>query len=215
MSDTDEGGFLSRWSRRKAQVRQGGALADEPARPAAIDPPPAPAVRPDAAELPAPATSTPPAAPAAPAEPAPTLEDVALLGRDSDYRRFVAPDVGTEVKNAALKKLFSDPHFNVMDGLDTYIEDYGQPNPISPAMLRQLVQGDFLGLFREEKEAEAQAAARASLAAPEAAPLTPPVVNAASGPAPDENADLRLQPDPAPERTGLEASPVQDPGRPD
>ena len=38
--------------------------------------------------------------------------------------------------NAALKKLFSDPHFNVMDGLDTYIDDYGKPDPIPPSMLR-------------------------------------------------------------------------------
>ena len=29
-----------------------------------------------------------------------------------------------------MKKLFSDPHFNVMDGLDTYIDDYGKPDPI-------------------------------------------------------------------------------------
>ena len=31
-----------------------------------------------------------------------------------------------------MKKLFSDPHFNVMDGLDTYIDDYGKPDPIPP-----------------------------------------------------------------------------------
>ena len=29
-----------------------------------------------------------------------------------------------------MKKLFSDPHFNVMDGLDTYIDDYGKPDPL-------------------------------------------------------------------------------------
>ena len=51
-----------------------------------------------------------------------------------------------------MKKLFSDPHFNVMDGLDTYIDDYGKPDPIPPSMLRQMVQSKFLGLFDDEDE---------------------------------------------------------------
>ena len=67
------------------------------------------------------------------AAPPPTLDDVAVLTRESDYSRFVAPDVDGGVSNAALKKLFSDPHFNVMDGLDTYIDDYSKPDPLPPA----------------------------------------------------------------------------------
>jgi hypothetical protein len=53
-----------------------------------------------------------------------------------------------------MKKLFSDPHFNVMDRLDTYIDDYGKPDPIPPEMLRKLVSAKFLNLFREEEEQE-------------------------------------------------------------
>ncbi|MBL8288622.1 MAG: DUF3306 domain-containing protein, partial [Rubrivivax sp.] len=55
------------------------------------------------------------AAPAA-AQPAPlpTLADVAALTRQSDFSRFVAPGVDGVVKNAALRKLFGDPRFNVM-----------------------------------------------------------------------------------------------------
>ncbi len=45
---------------------------------------------------------------------------------DSDFKPFVAKNVAPEVKNAAFKKLFADPHFNVMDGLDTYIDDYSK-----------------------------------------------------------------------------------------
>ena len=59
--------------------------------------------------------------------------DLAALGRDSDFTRFVTPEVSGEVRNAALKKLFSDPHFNVMDGLDTYIDDYSKPDPLPAA----------------------------------------------------------------------------------
>jgi hypothetical protein len=77
--------------------------------------------------------------PPAGAEPAPlpTLDDVAKLSRDSDFSPYVARNVDAGVRNAAMKKLFSDPHFNVMDGLDTYIDDYGKPDPIPLSMLRR------------------------------------------------------------------------------
>ena len=52
-----------------------------------------------------------------------------------------------------MKKLFADPHFNVMDGLDIYIDDYSKPDPIPEAMLRKLASAKFLGLFDEEEEA--------------------------------------------------------------
>src|SRR5207302_631840 len=88
--------------------------------------------------------------PRAEEEAPPTLADVARLTRDSDFSRLVGADVDASVSNAALKKLFSDPHFNVMDGLDTYIDDYGRPDPIPPSMLRALNQAASLGLFDSE-----------------------------------------------------------------
>ena len=63
--------------------------------------------------------------------------------------------------NAALKKLFSDPHFNVMDGLDTYIDDYGKPDPLPPVMLRRMAQSTFLGLFDDEQPRRTQRRAAA------------------------------------------------------
>jgi hypothetical protein len=45
-----------------------------------------------------------------------------------------------ELRQAALKKLFADPHFNVMDGLDIYIDDYTRPDPIAASVIDQLVQ---------------------------------------------------------------------------
>lgn len=70
--------------------------------------------------------------------PPPTLEDVARLTHDSDYSPFMVKGVDETVKRSAMKKLFSDPHFNVMDGLDVYIEDFTKFEPISPAMLASL-----------------------------------------------------------------------------
>jgi hypothetical protein len=85
-------------------------------------------------------------------QPPPTLADVQSLTPESDFTRFAAPDVSPDVKNAAMKKLFSDPHFNVMDGLDVYIDDYGKPDPIPASMLKQLASAQFLKLFDEDEE---------------------------------------------------------------
>jgi hypothetical protein len=50
-----------------------------------------------------------------------------------------------------MKKLFTDPHYNVMDGLDIYIDDYSKPDPMPASMLRQLASAKFLNLFEEEE----------------------------------------------------------------
>ena len=63
------------------------------------------------------------------------------------------PDVDPTVRQAALKKMFTDPHFNVMDGLDIYIDDYSKPDPLPPGMLERMVQSDMLGLFSKTDDA--------------------------------------------------------------
>ena len=57
---------------------------------------------------------------------------------ESDFKAFMHAKVEESVKRAALKKLFADPRFNVMDGLDTYIDDYTKADPISEELLAQL-----------------------------------------------------------------------------
>jgi hypothetical protein len=110
------GDFFNRWSKNRTDI------AVEPAAPSApaLDAMPA-------AEL-----------------PPPTLEDVAALGHDADFRRFVQPGVDETVRRSAMKKLFTDPHFNVMDGLDIYIGDYNTYEPMSAAMVAMLVHGKQL-----------------------------------------------------------------------
>ena len=66
--------------------------------------------------------------------------------------------VAPEVKNAAMKKLFADPHFNVMDRMDIYIDDYSQPDPLPLAMLRQMNGAKFLNLFEDEDQDKDKAA---------------------------------------------------------
>jgi len=190
----DEGGFFSRWARRKTQARSGERPLPEEAapQPAALVPA-APAPAPVQVELqPAPAP--------------PTIEDVEALTPESDYSRFVARGTDETVKRAAMKKLFSDPRFNVMDGLDTYIDDYSKPDPIPLSMLRQLNQSKLLGLFDHEDEQGKRDGAQPAMpgASPDAAgaqdvsPSTqPPAQPAAPTQESDEDADLQLQPDDA------------------
>ncbi len=205
----DDDNFFSRWSRRKAQVRQGGVPIEPPgqavqnlaektagktaatasgALPESLPGHPAPVVpvQPEAAET-----------PEVPTEPQPTMDDVAQLTTGSDFRRFVAPGVDSDVKNAALKTLFTDPHFNVMDGLDTYIDDYNKPDPLPASWLKKMTQSAYLG-FLADDEASDPASARAPRPEPEAAHPETPTSH--------EDADLRLQPNDAAGRQ------VDDPG---
>lgn len=99
------------------------------------------------------AAKAPAAAPAAPAE-APPLPSPDSLTFDSDFRAFMQSKVAEGVKRAALKKLFADPRFNVMDGLDVYIDDYSKDDPIPQAMLARLEHAKTTLFGREEKKEE-------------------------------------------------------------
>ena len=191
-------GFLGRWSRRKLDVKEGRPVEAEPVREVeakAPSPQPSPAGG-RASEV--------AAAPVIEQPPPPTIEDAQALTPESDFTRFVKADVSPEVKNAAMKKLFSDPHFNVMDGLDVYIDDYGKPDPIPESMMKQLVSGRFLGLFRDEDEPAARARDDAEGQAGDSVAQSPaPATDALPAPTqavpPESHAhpDLRLQQDDA------------------
>lgn len=100
----------------------------------------------------------PPAKPEPAAKPKPELPPVESLTPESDFSGFLHPEVDEKLRRAALRKLFSDPHFNVMDGLDVYIGDYSKADPIPEEMLRQLNQ--FITMFgaktKEEREPQAK-----------------------------------------------------------
>jgi hypothetical protein len=135
-SDATRPGFsLRRWSERKlAASRAAVPVAPDDAAPAVahVESPATAVVAPDTA---APAPVPPASAP---------LPAVESLTFDSDFAAFLKPEVDESMRRGALRKLFRDPRFNVMDGLDIYIDDYGKPDPISPEIVRQLVQGRYL-----------------------------------------------------------------------
>jgi hypothetical protein len=106
------------------------------------------------------------AAAAAAAEPAPELPPLDQLTPESDFKAFMHAKVKDSVRRAALKKLFADPRFNIMDDLDIYIGDYREGEPIPPEMLAELEHSkSTLSGGREAPGAEK---------APEPAPETVP-----------------------------------------
>ena len=76
--------------------------------------------------------------------PHPALPPVDSLSFDSDFTPFLQPKVDESLKRQALRKLFADPRFNVMDGLDVYIDDYSKFEPITPELVAQLNHAKFL-----------------------------------------------------------------------
>ena len=155
MADLDgkDGNFFGRWSQRKVQARHAASPEEAPT----LSTMPTELARP-AAEVPQAPVGQPLAATGAGLQseapiqaPPPTLEDVAKLTADSDYSAFAVRNIDSRVRNAAMRKLFAgDPHFNVMDGLDVYIDDYSVGVPIPKSMLRQMVQARSLGLLDDE-----------------------------------------------------------------
>jgi Protein of unknown function (DUF3306) len=203
MADDDTpAGFLSRWSRRKTDVREGRAVVEEVRAPVAASP-----TTPSNAALASNATNKAPHDQAN--HPVPTMEDVQQLNADSNFASFMTSKVAPEVKNAAMKKLFADPHFNVMDGLDIYIDDYGIPDPLPAGMLEQMTSIDGLNLFNDKNKGDTPADQPEGQTSADVAQSNPS--DNLSTTQPDipahDHADLRLQPNPAARPEGAEPKP--------
>jgi hypothetical protein len=170
-----EDSFVARWSRRKLRAR-----ADAPA--ATLEKSGLVQPAPDA-----------PVADASGAAGAASVTNVVMtteqadlpaiesLTPDSDFSPFMKPEVDARLRNQALKALFRDPGFNVMDGLDIYIDDYTRSDPIPEEMLRQLNQAKGLFLFDDEKHNETPGSAKVA---------TEPAVTAVAGQSPADQNDL-------------------------
>lgn len=143
----DDENFVSRWSRRKVEARQAEEKPAEPAPSSQLAPPAVPAV----SNVGAGATTSGAGVQSAAAPQLPPVES--LKGLASEYREFMRPGVDESVKRSALKKLFSDPHFENFERFEAYCEDYTQGEPIPLAMLKTLEHAKGL-LFDEEKKEE-------------------------------------------------------------
>lgn len=183
MSRDDEG-FLARWSRRKTESRKApDELAPAPVPPAPADP-----------------AATPVASAATPMPP--ELPPLESLTPQSDFSTFMRPEVDASLKGEALKKLFSDPALYPMDGLDIYIGDYTQPDPLPEGWLAKLNQ-----LATLHGEPAAAPATPESKAVPclDAGPAELPPARAEQT-APSASSNTSATADPAPESGNREAT---------
>jgi hypothetical protein len=191
MSEGD-GGFLSRWARRKREAREVRAPEEAPAEEPAAEAAPA-----ACDEAPAPAEEA--------------LDEAALppiesLGAQSDYTVFLKAGVPKALRNAALRKAWaSDPAITGHKPLVDYDWDFNAPgygklwpsdNP------KKMVEALFRHLRKEPEppaEADAQPPASGPDPAPEeAAPVEPESVE--PGPGEPEPAEPALAAEPAPPR---------------
>ena len=173
--------FLSRWSRLK---RSGGETKATPASPAASQV----------------AAAAPPAAGAidAPA-PRPPLPSIESLEPGADITQFMQAEVEESLKRQAVKKLLQDPRFNVMDGLDVYIADFSQPDPLPDGWLEKMNQTARLGEYREpepeaEESAKNQQQAALAAAEAEAQESAPPADTSGSGSSDPQGEESRPDP---------------------
>ena len=149
----DKEAFLSRWSRRKreAEKETPPAVRDDAKRAGDDKPaetPPGPQAR----------TAEPPSVAAAPASELPSLDK---LSSESDFGGFMKPGVDDNLRRAALKKLFTDPRFNVIDSMDIDIDDYSNLEKLSPEVAKTLAHAKrTLFGWDEKKEGEASAEER-------------------------------------------------------
>ncbi len=119
MSRAQDEGLLTRWSRRKQQSALESQQEDLGRESRTQEPANQDINLPDGAEHEA----------TGELEEVPVLTDadmppVDTLTEESDFSGFMSSGVSDELRNLALRKLFSAPTFNIRDGLDEYDEDY-------------------------------------------------------------------------------------------
>ncbi|HEX7559544.1 MAG TPA: DUF3306 domain-containing protein, partial [Usitatibacter sp.] len=134
--------FLSRWLRRKSEAKAAVSLDEPPQLAESVAPSSTEGVLVQAEPVETGAAAVEP-------EPLPPVES---LTPDSDFAAFMRPGVDPSLKRQAFKKLMEDPRFNVMDGLDVYIDDYSKADPIPEGWLEKMTQMRYLGIFKEDEE---------------------------------------------------------------
>jgi Protein of unknown function (DUF3306) len=92
---------------------------------------------------------------------APQLPPVDELTPQSDFKDFMHPQVKDALRRVALKKLFTDPHFNTPDPFEPFSGDWTAAEGISDEMLKTLNQArthifDDYGKKKEEQPQEEQ-----------------------------------------------------------
>ena len=87
---------------------------------------------------------------------APQLPPADQLTAESDFTGFMHPKVEDALRRVALKKLFTDPHFNTPDPFEPFSGDWTVAEPISDELMKTLNQARTHLFGDENKKAEEQ-----------------------------------------------------------
>ncbi len=197
MSRPADGGFLSRWSRRKQQARVGEPALDDDPRAAPLPSTPAPAVVEDEADT----------------VDEDSLSDEELLARyelpdpstltaSDDVAAFMRSGVPKRLKNMALRRVWRlDPVLANLDGLNDYDEDYTDAAMLVGAAVKTAYQVGKGGAAHLQEAAEKLADGE-----PEGASAADRPESVGERPEPDSGDDAAV---PEAEATAAEAEPVE------
>jgi hypothetical protein len=136
----DNEAFLERWSRLKCEQPPEGA----PAAPGSQRGQPPAKSEQDA--------------------PVPVLPPVDQLKPESDFTPFMNPKVADGTRRLALKKLFTDAHFNIPEAYEPYSADFTQGEPIPAKILKAINRVRDVAVKGEEKVVEDERLAEAARA---------------------------------------------------
>ncbi len=149
MSQQDQEGVLSRWSRRKLQTQDETKKGDKPVE----------TVVHESADKPVTVDALGDGVPETPIltdEDMPTIES---LDENSDFSMFMSPGVSDKLRNLALRKMFHAPAFNICDGLDEYDEDYTYFEKLGDILTCDMKHQIEMQEKKKREEAEAKALA--------------------------------------------------------
>jgi hypothetical protein len=145
--------FLSRWARLKRESRE--QAPEAPPRPE-----PATETAPDENAVEA-ADGSP--AEASPQQPALELPPLESLTEESDFAPFMKTGVDPELRRQALRKMFRNPKYAVVDDLDPYRADFAAFTPLGDIITADM-KFHAERLLREQLEKAAESAEAGALA---------------------------------------------------
>lgn len=187
----EEESFLQRWARLKRESHV-DAVEPEAAAPATPAAPEAEAA--GAETLPAaPCGEDESARPAAEAEGAPELPPIDSLSEESDFGVFMKPGVDPALRRLALRKMWGNPKYQVVDELDPFRADFAAFTALGDTITSDM-KFHAERLLRREMEKAAEAAGVSGATGEERANVAP-VVEADESAAAVASGDAEETPD--------------------
>ncbi|NKB76778.1 MAG: DUF3306 domain-containing protein [Gammaproteobacteria bacterium] len=156
-----QGGFLSRWSKRKQDSGSFDPISSEPVEIELVSEPILPNSEWSDSSAKQPLViDSPMESEAAAVLTDEDMPEISSLNEDSDYSGFMSSGVSEELRKLALRKLFAGVGFNVRDGLDDYDDDFRNFAALGDIITSDMKHQQELAEEREKEEARKEEESR-------------------------------------------------------